>query len=187
MILNVSGRTDIVVFYCDWFMRRYKEGYVDVRNPFYPNQISRIYFSNVDMIVFCTKNPRPIIPYLKEIKKPILFHITLTPYHKDIEPNVKDKKKVIEDIKEIADILGKEYVYLRYDPILINEKYTIDYHIKAFRKLAEQLEGKIEHIIISIIDEYKNVKKHQQELKLKAPTEEELEEEGEIVCQALQP
>ena len=68
MILNVSGRTDIVAFYSDWFMKRYKEGYVDVRNPFYPNQISRIYFDKVDMIVFCTKNPHPIIPYLKEIK-----------------------------------------------------------------------------------------------------------------------
>ena len=34
MILNVSGRTDIVAFYSDWFINRLKEGFVDVRNPF---------------------------------------------------------------------------------------------------------------------------------------------------------
>ena len=76
MILNVSGRTDIVAFYTPWFINRLKEGFVDVRNPFNESQVSRIYFSDVDAIVFCTKNPRPIIPYLKDIKKPILFHVT---------------------------------------------------------------------------------------------------------------
>ena len=64
--------------------------------------VSKINFDNVDMIMFCTKNPLPIIPYLKEINKPILFHITLTPYKKDIEPNVIDKTKIIEGIKEIS-------------------------------------------------------------------------------------
>ena len=34
MILNVSGRTDIPAFYSEWFINRYREGYVDVRNPF---------------------------------------------------------------------------------------------------------------------------------------------------------
>lgn len=33
MILNVSGRTDIVAFYTKWFMKRMQEGFVDVRNP----------------------------------------------------------------------------------------------------------------------------------------------------------
>ena len=67
MILNVSGRTDIVAFYSKWLMNRYKEGFVDVRNPFYPSQISRIYFEDVDAIMFCTKNPIPILKYLKKI------------------------------------------------------------------------------------------------------------------------
>ena len=40
MILNVSGRTDIVAFYSKWFMNRYNEGYVDVRNPFYPKLVN---------------------------------------------------------------------------------------------------------------------------------------------------
>ena len=67
MILNVSGRTDIVAFYTKWFMNRYKEGYVDVRNPFSPKLVSRINFNDVDLIMFCTKNPIPIVKFLKDI------------------------------------------------------------------------------------------------------------------------
>ena len=107
MILIASGRTDIIAFYSKWFINRYKEGYVDVRNPFNPNLVSRISFDNVDGIMFCTKNPIPILPYLKKIDKPILFHITLTPYLKDIEPNVLDKKLIIDAIKKVSKIVGK--------------------------------------------------------------------------------
>ena len=78
MILYISGRTDIVAFYTPWFIQRYKEGFVDVRNPVVPKKISRIDFDDVDMMVFCTKNPLPIIPFLDEIKQPIIFQITLT-------------------------------------------------------------------------------------------------------------
>ena len=77
MILMVSGRTDIINYYNEWFINRLKSGFVDVRNPINPNLVSRIFFADVDLIVICTKNPLPIIPYLKDIKIPILMQITL--------------------------------------------------------------------------------------------------------------
>ena len=171
MILNVSGRTDIVAFYTDWFMNRYHEGFVDVRNPFNKKLVSRINFDNVDLILFCTKNPTPIVNYLKEINKPIIFHVTLTPYLKDIEPNVPDKKEVIESIKKISKIIGKENTVVRYDPIFISDKYNVDYHIKVFNRLCEQLDGYIEKIIVSFIDDYKNVRNNIKTLKIKEFTE----------------
>lgn len=171
MILNVSGRTDIVAFYTEWFMNRYKEGYLDVRNPFNKKLVSRIYFSDVDLIMFCTKNPIPIIDKIKEINKPILFHITLTPYNKDIEPNVIDKTKIIEGIKKLSKIIGIDNIYVRYDPIIINDKYNIDYHIKAFSKLCSLLNGYVKRIIISFLDEYKNVKENRNILKYKTLTD----------------
>lgn len=178
MILMVSGRCDIVAFYTKWFINRYREGYVDVRNPFNPKLVSRINFNDVDLIMFCTKNPIPIIPYLKEINKPILFHVTLTSYNKDIEPNVPDKKKVIEAIKEISKIIGVDNIYIRYDPILINNKYTVDYHIKAFDKLCKLLNGYTKHIIISFIDIYKNVLNNSKFLNLLDITEEDYKKIG---------
>lgn len=171
MILNVSGRTDIVAFYTEWFMNRYKEGYLDVRNPFNKKLVSRIYFSDVDLIMFCTKNPIPIIDKIKEINKPILFHITLTPYNKDIEPNVIDKTKIIEGIKKLSKIIGIDNIYVRYDPIIISDKYNIDYHIKAFSKLCSLLNGYAKRIIISFLDEYKNVKENRNILKYKTLTD----------------
>ena len=178
MILNVSGRTDIVAFYSDWFMNRYRKGFVDVRNPFNPKLISRINFKEVDLIMFCTKNPEPILKYIEEIKKPILFHITLTPYRKDIEPNVPDKKKIIETIKKLSDILGKENIYVRYDPIFISEKYTVGYHTKAFDRLCQNLEGYVEKIIVSFLDEYKNVKNNKEEIRYQEFTDEIYEQIG---------
>ena len=173
MILMVSGRCDIVAFHTEWFMKRYREGFVDVRNPFNQKLVSRINFDNVDLIMFCTKNPMPIVSHLKEIEKPILFHVTLTSYNKDIEPNVPDKKKVIEAIKEISNIIGSDNIYVRYDPIIINDKYNVDYHVKAFDKLCKCLNSYVKHIIISFVDIYKNVKNNSKYLNLKEMTDEE--------------
>ncbi len=158
MILNVSGRCDIVAFFTKWFMNRYREGYVDVRNPFNKKLVSRIYFSDVDLILFCTKNPLPILDYLKEIDKPIIFHVTLTPYNLDIEPFVPSKKDIIEAIKKLSDIVGINNLYVRYDPIFISDKYNTDYHKKAFAKMCSLLDGYVKQIIVSFIDDYKNVR-----------------------------
>lgn len=178
MILNVSGRTDIVAFYTDWFMNRYREGFVDVRNPFYKTQISRIYFEDVDLIVFCTKNPIPIVDRLKEIDKKILFQITITPYKNDIEENVPDKSKIIESVKKISQIIGIDNVCIRYDPIFISDKYNINYHIKAFEKLCCLLNGYTKHIIISFIDNYKNVKRNMSILKINEITDDDYKNIG---------
>jgi len=178
MILNVSGRTDIVAFYTEWFMNRYKEGFVDVRNPFNPKTVSRISFDNVDAILFCTKNPIPILKYLNEINKPILFHVTLTPYKNDIEPNVPPKGMIIEAIKELSNIVGIDNLYIRYDPIFISEKYSVDYHKKAFDKMCSLLNGYTKQIIVSFIDDYKNVRKNEKTLNFKEFTENDYKEIG---------
>lgn len=165
MILNVSGRCDIVAFYSDWFINRYRAGYVDVRNPFNPKLISRINFDDVDMILFCTKNPIPIIDKIKEIDKPISFHVTLTSYKEDIEPNVPSKKLIIDAIKKLSNMIGSENITIRYDPIFLSDKYNLDYHIKAFERVCSLLDGYAKRILISFIDDYKNVRNNKNYLK----------------------
>ena len=178
MVLFVSGRTDIVAFYSKWFIKRYQEGYVDVRNPFYPKLVSRIYFKDVDLIVFCTKNPKPIIPFLKYIKQPIIFHVTITPYKKDIEPYVPSKKEVINLVKEISKIIPKEYLYIRYDPVFLSNKYNLDYHIIAFDRLCTLLDGYVSKIIISFLDNYKNVQNNLRYLQVKNFSDEDYKKLG---------
>ncbi|MCI8575901.1 MAG: DUF1848 domain-containing protein [Bacilli bacterium] len=174
MILNVSGRTDIIAFYSTWFINRYQQGFVDVRNPFSYKQVSRIFFKDVDGILFCTKNPIPFLTIMDKIKHPYFFHVTLTPYQHDIEPNVPDKKKVIEAIKIISKKIGVERIFLRYDPILLNPKYTLEYHCKAFEKMCRLLEGYVKYVIVSFIDIYKNVLHNAGFLNLKNITKEDM-------------
>ena len=179
MILNVSGRTDILAFYEKWLIKRVEAGFVDVRNPFNPKLVNRINFSDVDLILFCTKNPIPTLNDLNKIKIPYLFQITITPYKRDIEPNVPSKKEVIEAVRKISQAIGKENVFVRYDPIFLSEKYNIDYHIKAFNKLCMLLNGYVETIIVSFLDEYKNVLKNKNVLQYRKFTEEDYKIIGE--------
>lgn len=181
MILFVSGRCDIPAYYSTWFYNRIKEGYVDVRNPFNAHQISRIYLNSeqIDAIQFCTKNPIPMIERLDELGDiPYMFHITITPYHNDIERNVPDKRRIIEAIKMLSKKIGKDRVILRYDPIVLTKTYTTSYHIKAFASLSKQLSGYISTCIISFVDEYKNMKAHAKEMGFLPIVEEDMKTIG---------
>ncbi len=179
MILMISGRTDICAFYSNWFLKRLEAGFVDVRNPFCKTLVSRVYFKDVDAFFFCTKNPSFILPYIEKITKPILFHITITPYKKDIEPYVCYKDRIVESVKSLSKIIGKENVFVRYDPIFMNEVYTLDYHIKAFHKLSTILKGYIQGFIVSFLDDYKNVQKNYHVLRPKIWEQKDYQKLGE--------
>lgn len=70
MILSTGMRTGIPAFYFEWFMNRIREGYICVRNPYFPNLVTKYSLSlNVaDYLTFCTKNPMPILSRLDELK-----------------------------------------------------------------------------------------------------------------------
>lgn len=168
MIINTGQRTDIPAIYPDWFANRLKEGYVCVRNPYYEHQISRYRLdtSVVDCIGFCTKNPAPMFKYMDQLKNfGQYWFVTITPYGRDIEPSVKDKYEVINDFKCLSDIVGINSIGWRYDPIFITEKYSIDYHIRAFSKIANELKGYTNTAVISFIDLYNKVKQNFPEAK----------------------
>ena len=168
MIINTGQRTDIPAFYADWFANRLKEGFVCVRNPYYPHQVSRYSLNPtvVDVIGFCTKNPAPMFPYMELLKDyGQYWFVTITPYGKDIEPNVPDKHQLLEGFKKLSDIVGVNSVGWRYDPIFITDKYTMDYHLRAFEKMATALEGYTKTVVISFIDLYPKVKRNFPEAK----------------------
>ena len=160
MILQTGMRTDIPAFYSRWFLNRIKEGYVLVRNPYNPSAVTkyRIDPKVVDLIAFCTKNPAPMLPHMDVLKHyGQYWFVTITPYGKEIEPNVPDKAKVIEDFKTLSKTVGVDSVGWRYDPIFITEKYSLDFHLEAFEKMAKELSGYTHTCVISFIDLYKKV------------------------------
>ena len=168
MILNTGQRTDIPAFYPKWFANRIKEGFVCVRNPYNPIQVSRYKINPevVDVIGFCSKNPEPFFPYLDLIKDYGQFwYVTITAYGKDIEPRVPDKERVMESFKYLSGKVGINAIGWRYDPIFISDKYTVDYHLKTFEKMASTLEGYTNIVVISFIDLYEKVKRNFPEVK----------------------
>lgn len=167
MIISASRRTDIPAFYSEWFMNRIEEGYVIVRTPI-NNQPLRVLLSPdiVDCIVFWTKNPIPMILLLDRLKDYCYyFQFTLTGYGKDIETNLPDKKKdLIPSFQRLSEKIGPERVIWRYDPVLVNNRYSIDYQINAFGQIAESLKGYTEKCVFSFVDRYAKINKALQTL-----------------------
>lgn len=188
MILSVSRRTDIPAFYAEWFMERLRQTFVLVRNPFNIHSISRIPLTpeNVDAIVFWTKNSKPIHKYLDEIDElgyKYYFQYTITPYKNDLEENlpnkedeekVQDKKEIVETFKNLSSKIGSEKVILRYDPVILNDNYTVDFHKKAFARLCDLLAPYTKKIVFSFLDDYKKISKNIKQLNIKEISEEEM-------------
>ncbi len=163
MIINAGMRTDIPGYYSEWFYNRIKDGFVYVRNPYYPEQITKYILSPdvVDCICFCTKNPKPMLNRMNELSgfKQFWF-VTITPYEKDIEPYVPNKLNVMESFKKLSEKVGIKAISWRYDPIFITEKYNFDFHIKSFEKMAQNLSGYVDNCVISFIDLYQKTKRN---------------------------
>ena len=163
MIIQTGNRTDIPAFYSEWFANRLKEGFVLVRNPFNLLSVTRYRLdpSVVDLIVFCSKNPQPMLLEM-DLLKPYrqYWFVTITPYGKEIEPNVPEKAEVIRSFRLLSGLVGADCMCWRYDPILIDKKWTMERHIEAFADMCEKLEGSTNTCVISFIDLYEKVKRN---------------------------
>lgn len=178
VILSASRRTDIPNYYSEWFLNRIKAGYLYVRNPMNPHQISKINLSPevVDCIVFWTKNPQPLLSGLEELNAyPFYFQFTLTGYGTDIECNLPHKRNhVISIFQNLSRKIGAQKVIWRYDPILFTDKYTPEYHLKAFAEIAQKLRGYTTKCVISFVDTYAKNQKSMNAIRACFLTESEL-------------
>ena len=160
MIISASRRTDIPAFFSDWFINRLNEQYAFVRNPVNIHQISKISLSPdvVDCIVFWSKNPGPMIDKLNALESYMYyFQFTLNAYGKDLETDLPDVETRIHTFQALSRRIGKMRVIWRYDPIIVNDRYSVDWHIKRFRYLAERLCPYTEKVTISFVDLYAKI------------------------------
>jgi len=159
MILSASRRTDIPALYSDWFFEQLKAGYFLVPSPFIKNdKIAKIDVApvkieknimggveitgNIDGIMFWTKNPRPMLKRLDELKDyKYCFLFTLNPYDVMIEKDLPSLDERIKSFHELSNMIGEDRVMWRYDPILFANDIDIKWHIEQFKNLASQLEG----------------------------------------------
>ena len=155
LIISASRATDIPAFYSQWFFDRLREGYVRWRNP-YSGKDSYVSFDKTRFIVFWSKNPEPIIPYLPLLKERNIgcyFQFTLNDYDAEgLEPKVPPLKKRIETFKQIVDFLGKGSVVWRFDPMILTEKIKEVDLLHKIENIANQLSGYVEKLVFSFAD-----------------------------------
>lgn len=163
MIISASRRTDIPCYYSEWFINRLQAGFVMTRNPRNKAQISRLPLNSelVDCLVFWTKDAKNILPHLRFIDEmgfKYYFQFTLTPYDRTIEQNLRDKLTIEDTFIELSQQIGKERVLWRYDPIVLNDSLTIDYHKLQFTRLCQKLAPFTASVTISFVETYRKLK-----------------------------
>ncbi len=184
MIVSASRRTDIPCHYAEWLIHRLCAGYCETRNPMNNAQVSRIPLTpdEVDCIVFWTKDPVNIIPHLPEIDSMgfnYYFQFSLTPYGSDLEQSLRDKGAIADTFAELSGVIGKHRIIWRYDPIAINDAYTIDYHKRQFAHYCERLSPHTESVTISYVDKYAKIKSPL----IREATEEEVAELSRFIAE----
>lgn len=163
MIISASRRTDIPAFYSEWFMNRVGAGVVAVPNPMNRKQVSWISLrpSDVEAIVFWTKDARPLLPHLEELDEcgyRYYFQYTLTGYPRALEPGTPSCQEAVKTMRMLSARLGRGRVVWRYDPIIFSADLDETYHLSTLERLGEALEGASERLVVSFVDLYRKAR-----------------------------
>ncbi|MDE6235628.1 MAG: DUF1848 domain-containing protein [Muribaculaceae bacterium] len=155
VIISASRSTDIPAFYTKWFFNRLAKGYCTWINPF-NQQKQYISFSKCKVIVFWTKNPEPIIPYLHildEMGIHYYFQVTLNDYEREgLEPNLPGIEKRIETFKKLSAIVGPARIIWRFDPILLCDAIRPRSILSRIWHIGNELKGYTEKLVFSFVD-----------------------------------
>ncbi|NMB75677.1 MAG: DUF1848 domain-containing protein [Myxococcales bacterium] len=164
MIISASRRTDIPAFFSDWFMEGVRAGRLEVPNPYCQSRkrLVSLLPRDVEAIVFWTRDPRPLLRRLAELDERgmgYVFHVTLTPYGPPLEPGLPPLEERLGAVLDLAARLGPERVNWRYDPIVLSNRTSADFHRRAFSSLARRLRGRLSGVTLSLLDWYKKTER----------------------------
>ena len=163
VIISASRSTDIPAFYADWFFHRLKVGYSAWTNPF--NGVkSFVSYEKCRFIVFWSKNPKPLLGHLDELKERNIgcyIQYTLNDYEKEgLEKGVPPLEERIDTFKRLVDQLGQGRVIWRFDPLILTDRISLDDLLQKVENIGDQLSGYTEKLVFSYADIalYKKVK-----------------------------
>lgn len=156
VIVSASRSTDIPAFYADWFLERLKAGYCVWVNPFNQERY-RVSFENTRMIVFWSKNPKPMLERLDEVEalgfRQYYFQFTLNDYvAEELEPNVPPVAERIDTFRCLAKRIGGERVIWRFDPLLLSDSLTVDVLLDKIATIGQELKEDTQKLVFSFAD-----------------------------------
>ncbi len=158
-IISASRRTDIPAFYSPWFINRVRAGFCVYPNPLYPSKRYRVSLRPEDVlgIVFWTRHPAPLMPYLEELDRQgftYYFQYTVTGYPRSVEFRSPALGTALKTFVELSRRIGPERVIWRYDPIILNPKLTLPWHGDNFKRIADTLAAYTGTVVVSVVDPY---------------------------------
>lgn len=155
VIISASRSTDIPAFYAKWFFNRLAKGYCVWYNPFNQKKMY-VSFERCKAIVFWTKNPKPILPFLHELDERGIhyyFQVTLNDYViEGFEPNVPSVEQRVETFKWLSDMIGHERVIWRFDPLIITPSITPRNLLSRIWRIGNMLKGYTDKLVFSFVD-----------------------------------
>ena len=155
IIVSASRSTDIPAFYADWFFKRLEIGYSAWTNPF--NGVkSYVSYDKTRFIIFWSKNPRPLLNHLDELKERGIgcyIQYSLNDYEEEkLEHGVPLLAVRIDTFKRLVDALGFGSVVWRFDPLMLTDDIDIDKLLKKIENIGDQLKGYTEKLVFSFAD-----------------------------------
>lgn len=155
IIISASRATDIPAFYSQWFINRFKEGYIKWKNPFNGKYLY-VSFKKARVFVFWTKNPKPMFEYIDFLNEKIpnyYFQFSLNDYDKEnYESNVPKLSQRIKTFQELSQKIGNKRVIWRFDPLILTDKIGIDELLRRVENIANELHGYTNKLVFSFLD-----------------------------------
>jgi hypothetical protein len=166
-IISVSRRTDIPAFYGNWLMRRIRDGFVGVVNPF-GGQRYRVSLKPEDVacLVFWSKDFTPFLAHLETLDRlgyRFYFNYTVTALPSVFESDV-DKPAALRTLKHLAERYSPAQINWRFDPIILSSISDEAFYVRAFESLASELEGLGERCCFSFVAFYGKVRRNFKDL-----------------------
>lgn len=163
MIISASRRTDIPSYYSQWFVNRLREGFLLIRNPYNPSRLTRLPLSpeTTDCIVFWTKNPAPMeknLGIVSDLGYNYYFQYTLTPYGETWESNLPPIEHRLDTLYRLSERIGPGRLVWRYDPVILDETFTVQFHLERFAALCEAIHACVDECIVSFVDVYRHLR-----------------------------
>ena len=161
LVISASRATDIPAFHAQWFMEKIRKGFCERIHPQQPFRNTIISFSRCKILVFWTKNPRPLMPYLDELQDrgfQFYFHYTLNDYEEEhLEPGVPPLEQRLACFCALSEKIGRAKTLWRFDPIILGGGLTIPKILHKIQTVGQQLHMYTEKLIFSFLDMYPHI------------------------------
>jgi hypothetical protein len=165
VIISASYKTDIPAFFGEWFRNRLAAGFCRMVNPFNANHHYKVSLAqgDVDGFIFWTKNVGPFLPVLDGVAErgtPFIVQYTINGYPRALESRVVNANRSVEHMHELAARHGPKVPVWRYDTIIFSTLTDADFHRRNFERLAKNLEGSTDEVVVSFMQLYKKTERN---------------------------